>query len=109
MAGLCGLRVTAQVPGAIQPPLLLEHQILVTDGPTMVAPGTLEAAELAQVTGFELTVAKGRPLGTLPLCPAPSAAFNAEGGFKPPPEYTWTPAADEELLERLSRLLDGRN
>jgi len=109
MAGLCGLRVTAQVPGAIQPPLLLEQQALVTDGPTMVAPGTLEPPELAQVTAFELSVVKGRSLGTLPLCPAPSAAFNAEGGFKPPPDYSWTPAADEELLERLNRLFDGRN
>ncbi len=107
MAGLCTLQVSAQVPGAVQPPLLLEQEVLITDGPTMVAPGTLDANDLEQVTGFEVTL-KGKSLGLLPLCPAPSAAFNAEGGFKPPPEYTWSPAAEEEMLERLNRLLDAR-
>jgi hypothetical protein len=107
MAGLCPLRVTAQVPGAVQPPLLLEQEVLVTDGPTMVAPGTLEAADLEQVTGFDLSL-KGRSLCLLPLCPAPAAVFNAEGAFKPPPDYTWSLAADEELNERLSRLLEER-
>jgi hypothetical protein len=107
MAGLCPLRVTAQVPGAVQPPLLLEQDVLITDGPTMVAPRTLDPGELEQVTGFELSL-KGHPLCLLPLCPAPAAAFNAEGAFKPPPDYTWSMAADEELNERLARLLEDR-
>jgi hypothetical protein len=107
MAGLCPLRVAAQVPGAVQPPLLLEQDVLITDGPTMVAPGTLDAADLAQVSGFELTV-KGRSLGSLSLCPAPSAAFTSEGGFKPPHEFTWSAAAEEEMTERLNRLLEGK-
>jgi hypothetical protein len=107
MAGLCRLQVTAQIPGAVQPPLLLEQEVLITDGPTMVAPGTLDAADLNQVSGFELS-AKGQSLGVLSLCPAPTAAFTSEGGFKPPHEFTWSAAAEEEMNERLNRLLEGR-
>jgi hypothetical protein len=106
MAGLCKLRVAAQVPGTMAAPLLLEQEVLVSDGPTPVAPGTLDAADLAQVTGFELTV-RGRQLGVLPLCPAPTAVFTSEGGFRPPQEFTWSSAAEEEMTERLNRLLDG--
>jgi hypothetical protein len=47
-------------------------------------------------------------LHTLSLCPAPTATFNSEGGFKPPPEFTWSTAADEELNDRLSKLIEGR-
>ncbi len=107
MAGLCKLQVTAQVAGAVQPPLLLEQQVLVTDGPCMVAPGTLDAGDLKQVSGFELTV-RGRSLGVLSLCPAPAANFTGEGGFKPAHEFNWTPAAEEEMNERLNRLMENR-
>ena len=108
MAGLCPLRVAAQVPGAVRPPLLLEQEVLITDGPTMVAPGTLDTADLGQVTGFEVSV-KGRMLGVLSLCPAPTAAFTSEGGFKAPHDFTWTAAAEEEMTERLNRLLEGKS
>src|SRR5262245_12126652 len=107
MAGICPVRVHAQVAGA-PPPLLLEQNVLVTDGLTVVAPGTLDAADLKQVNGFEL-LARGQSLGTLALSPAPTATFTAEGGFKPPQDFTWTAAAEEELSERLSRLLEGRD
>ncbi len=107
MAGQCRLQITAQVPGAITPPLLLEQDVLITDGPTMVAPGTLDAADLEQVSGFELSIAR-HSLGVLSLCPAPTATFNNEGGFKPHHEYTWSAAAEEEMNERLNRLLEGR-
>jgi hypothetical protein len=108
MAGLCSLRIAAQVPGAVQPPLLLEQEALITDGPTMIAPGTLDAADLAQVTGFELSI-KGQSLGVLSLSPAPTATFNTEGGFKPPHDFTWSAAAEEEMTERLNRLLEGNS
>jgi hypothetical protein len=108
MAGLVTLRIAAQFPGAVQPPVLLEQQVLITDGPTMVAPGTLDGPDLQQVTGFELSVGS-RSLGLLPLSPAPSATFTTEGGFRPPTEYEWTAAADEEMTERLNRLLDTTN
>jgi hypothetical protein len=107
MAGQCRLQIAAQVPGAVQAPLLLEQDVLITDGPTMVAPGTLEAGDLAQVTGFELTM-NGKPLGVLSMCPAPTATFNTEGGFKPPHDFTWSAAAEEEMNERLNRLLENR-
>jgi hypothetical protein len=97
----------AQVPGAVQPPLLQDKEVLITDGPTMVAPGTLAVADLGQVSGFELSV-RGRTLGVLSLCPAPTAAFTSEGGFKPPHDFSWTAAAEEEMTERLNRLLDGK-
>jgi hypothetical protein len=107
MAGLAALRVRAQVAGAVQPPLLQEQEVLITDGPTVVAPGTLDVADLSQVSAFELSY-KGGMLGVLSLCPAPTANFTNEGGFKTPNEFTWTAAADEELNERLGRLLEGR-
>ncbi len=107
MAGLCPVRVTAQVPGAVQPPLLQEQEVLITDGPAMVVPGTLDATELVQVSGFEISV-RGRPLGVLSLCPAPTAGFTSEGGFKQPHDFTWTVAAEEEMTERLNRLLEGK-
>jgi hypothetical protein len=108
MAGLCRLQVNAQVAGAVQPPLLLEQHVLITDGPTMVAPGTLDTADLHQVSGFELRV-RGRSLGALPLAPAPSATFTSEGGFKPPSDFNWSSAAEDEMNERLNRLLDSRS
>jgi hypothetical protein len=107
MAGLCRLQIRAQVAGTVQPPLLWEQEVLVTDGPTMVAPGTMAIADLSQVSSFELTLG-GQTLGVLSTGPAPSATFNSEGGFQNPEEFPWSPAADEELNERLSRLLGGR-
>ena len=107
MAGLCRLRIHAQVPGGVQSPLLLEHDVLVTDAPVVFAPGLLGAAELGRVGGFELRL-NGRVLGTASLSPVPPAALTAEGGFKPPPDFTWTAAAEEELQERLGRL-GGQN
>jgi hypothetical protein len=106
MAGLCQLQVHAQVPGAVQPPLLLEQSLLVTDGPSLFAPGTVDAADLQQVTTFELRQ-KGEVLGVLSLCPVPTANFTSEGGFKSPTDFAWTATADEELSERLSKLMDG--
>jgi hypothetical protein len=107
MAGLCRLEVLAQIPGAVQAPIVMEQELLLTDGPTPFAPGLLLANELGQVSAFELRHKK-LVLGTLPLCPAPAATFTSEGGFKPAPDFAWSAAADEELNERLSRLLNGR-
>jgi hypothetical protein len=108
MAGICTLEVRAQVPGAVQSQPLLNQQVLITDGPTAVAPGTLEIGDLNQISSFELRL-KQETLGILSLCPAPAASFTTEGGFKPPADFPWSAAADEELTERLNRLLDGRS
>src|SRR5262249_31588943 len=48
------------------------------------------------------------PPACRPLGPPPAPPFNTEGAFKAPPEYTWSLAADEELNERLTRLLEER-
>ena len=107
MAGLCKLQVRALVVGGIQSPLLQEQVVLITDGPTPLAPGTLDVSDLTQVTGFDLRVGT-RSLGILPLAPAPAASFNGEGAFKPAMEYTWSAAADDELNERLARLMNAK-
>jgi hypothetical protein len=107
MAALCPLHVYAHLVGGLQTPQLLEQEILITDGPTPFVPGTLEAKEVEQMTAFELR-AGPRSLGILPLTPAPVASFDAEGGFKPPPEYTWSTAAEDQLQERLAKLLEPR-
>jgi hypothetical protein len=108
MAGVCTLQVRTQVAGSIaHPPLLVEEEVLITDGPTMFAPGTVDISDLGQVNAFELR-SKGGMLTVLSLSPAPIASFTAEGGFKPPHEFPWSPAAEEELTDRLTRLLDGR-
>jgi hypothetical protein len=33
--------------------------------------------------------------------------LTAEGGFKPTPDFAWSSAADDELSERLNRLMNG--
>ena len=106
MAGLCPFQVRAQVNGAVQPPLLHELNVLVTDGPTLVAPGTLPMSDLQQVTGFELRL-KDQVLGTVMLSPAPAAKFTSEGGFQAPEDFVWTSAAEDELTLRLNKLLAG--
>lgn len=105
MAGLVNFQVTAQVNGAVQPPMLVEQATLVSDGPTPVAPGMLEALELGQIIAFELRHKK-RLLGSLPMSPVPVATLNAEGGFKPPTDFLWNSVAEEDLLERLTKLMD---
>jgi hypothetical protein len=104
MAGLAEFEIGVQVPGIEHPPTVLEQSVLVTDGPTPVAPGLIPMSELKHASAFELRV-KGRVLGVLPLSPVPSATFTAEGGYRAPPEFTWTAAAEDELSERLARLM----
>ncbi len=88
-----------------EPPLARAGTLLVTDGPSVFAPGLFDAADLAHRTGFDLRT-KSHTLGTLSLHPVPSAAFDAEGAFQPPPDFAWTPTAEEELAERLAKLME---
>jgi hypothetical protein len=106
MAGVCKLQAHVQVAGAVQPPLLLEQEVLITDGPHPFAPGTLDASDLDRVSGFELRL-RSRSLGVLPLAPAPTAGFTSEGSFKPAADFTWSAAAEDQLNDRLTRLMDG--
>lgn len=105
MAGIIHLQIVAEVPGAVQSPATTDQTVLITDGPTLVAPPLLDAADLAQMTAFELRH-KTRTLGSLPLSPVPLAQLTGEGGYKPPSEFVWSNVAEEELLERLTRLMD---
>jgi hypothetical protein len=105
VAGLVHFDIVAQVPGAVQAPSVLQQSVLITDAPTPVAPGMLDVSELGQVTAFELR-RHGKTIGTLALSPVPSATLTSEGGFKPPPEFLWSNVAEDELLDRLSRLMD---
>ena len=104
MAGLCTLQTRAQVTHAPEP-RMEEQEVLVTDGPVVVAPGTLAAADLDRVSAFELKL-KGDSLGLLPLTPVPPALFTSEGGFKPVNDFSWSTSADEELNDRLARLIE---
>ena len=71
-----------------------------------ILPGTLDIREVEQMTAFELR-AGTRSLGLLPLTAAPVAAFNAEGGFKALPDYGWSSAAEDQLQEKLAKLLSN--
>ena len=105
-AGVLTLQVVAVVPGG-KPPLVLEQTVLVTDGPTVFAPGLLDVSELGAYTGFELRH-REKVLGVLSVSPVPTAVFNSEGAFKPPPDFAWTQPAEDELAERLAKLMgDG--
>jgi hypothetical protein len=106
MAGICTLQTRAQVTDSAQAPQLEEQEVLVTDGPAVVAPGTLGAADLAHVAAFELKI-KSESLGILPMHPVPAATFTGEGGFKPATDFCWSVSAEDELNERLARLIDG--
>jgi hypothetical protein len=104
--GLCRLSFYAISTGDQTPSLLTSHDVLVTDAPTLFAPGMLAMTDLARVGGFELRL-NGRLIGTASLSPVPPAVLTAEGGFKPPPDFTWSAAAEDELLDRLRRLGNG--
>ena len=107
MAGWIDLRAVAQTTGSSQhPPLELAGSVLVTDGPSPFAPGMLDEAMIRGITTFELRY-RMQLLGVASMNPVPTAAFNAEGGFKPPPEFSWSPTADEELAQKLSKLMRG--
>jgi len=107
VAGLCTLQVRARMRGNLQSPLLAEQELLVTDGPTPLVTGTIDRHDLEHVDSFEVRIKGKEALGILPLVPAPTAEFSAEGGFTPPSEFVWSAAAEEQLNERLSKLLEG--
>lgn len=104
MAGWCTLRVLALVKGAVLAPLLQEQDVLITDGPLPFAPGTVDAAELEQLEGFELRSPAGK-LGQISLSPVPAGSFTSEGSFKPALDFVWTSAAEDQLSRRLRKLI----
>ena len=103
-AGLVELDVAAMPSGAGTGNVVFRQTVLITDGPTVFAPGLMEVSSLSGLAGFELRH-KSSVLGSVSVRPVPSAAFDGEGGFKPPPDFTWSNGADDELGERLSKLM----
>ena len=104
MAAIAQFNLIQQAPG-VEPFLHKTSQsVLITDGPTPVVSELVSIEDLKRVSAFELQIAN-RTLGVLPLSPVPTATVTSEGGFKPPPEFTWTTTAEDELSERLARLM----
>lgn len=80
-------------------------QALVTDGPTVIAPGTLPVSETLDC--FELSCG-GRSLGKLPVSAVPMATFTGEGGIAAGrDDFAWSPEAEEQLQQKLGQLLGG--
>jgi hypothetical protein len=104
VAATCNLGVRVQVGGGLQAPTIAEKSLLITDGPTPFVPGTLPTADLKHAAGFELCVGM-RSLGCLALTAMPVARFDSEGGFQAPPAFLWSPAAEDQLQEKLAQLL----
>ncbi|WP_439632056.1 hypothetical protein [Gemmata sp.] len=102
-AGVCRFAVFAVLPAAAQAVQLLEEDVVVTDAPTVFAPGLVESVDLLRISAFELRL-NGRVLGTVALSPVPHATLTAEGGFKPPQDFEWSAAAEDDLMKRLGRL-----
>lgn len=104
MAGWCTLQARAHMKDG-SPALVLEEQrCLITDGPFPFVPGTVDVADLEHIKHFELRCGRA-VLGTLPLVPVPTAAFTSEGGFLAPDNFEWSPTAEDQLQERLGKLL----
>ncbi len=83
-----------------------EHQVFLCDGPTPVVPALLGTEEIDRIQYFTLEGPKGE-LGILPLGATPRAKFTSEGGIKEAFDFTWSQSAENELEERLRKLLQG--
>ncbi|MBY0457247.1 MAG: hypothetical protein K2V38_07920, partial [Gemmataceae bacterium] len=102
-AGVCWFEVSGFASNGSEPVVWYAADAVVTDGPTVFAPKLFDVSELARVSGFELRL-NDRVLGVASLRPVPAARLTGEGGFIPPPEFTWSAAADDELNDRLRKL-----
>ncbi|MGL4421283.1 MAG: hypothetical protein ACRCZF_11500, partial [Gemmataceae bacterium] len=106
-AGAAG-RITLRIAGLgkADPPYAETTTLFVCDAPSIITPGLLPFAAWTGLTGFELFQGRQR-LARFSRTPVPQASFNAEGGFVAAAEFTWTSAAEEELSDRLKKLLEG--
>jgi hypothetical protein len=105
MAGLAPFTLRALIDET-PTTLAIEEDVLITDGPTPIMLGSVPAGDAPKITQFTLSCGDAN-LGNLPLVPAPKADFNAEGGFAGFDDFLWSAAAEEQLNERLGKLLDG--
>jgi len=104
VAALCALDVRVQFCDPNSRPVLANQDMLVTDKPSLFVPDLTAVADFRQVRTFEL-LSKGQLLGVLPLRPTPAAAFTSEGGFRSAGDFDWTPFSEEELFDRLEKLM----
>jgi hypothetical protein len=104
LAAICSLEVRVQFREPERPPLYLHQDVLVTDGPSLCIPATVSMDNLQEICSFELLCGE-EVLAVLPVRPTPVASFTTEGGFKGLEEYDWTPFTEEELVDRLQRLM----
>lgn len=81
-----------------------QENFLLREGPNPFVPGTVSAEDVVHGERFELWSGK-RCLGKLSLRVAPQSKFTAEGAFEPVSDFTWSPAAESQLQERLNTLL----
>jgi hypothetical protein len=105
MAAVCPLEVRVQFRDATRPPLVLRQELVVLDGPSLCAPTGPGMDDHQDIRAFEL-FSEGRLLGTLSLSLTPVASFTPEGGFRASEDYPWTPLNEEEMLERLQKLME---
>jgi hypothetical protein len=112
MAGLCALDVRVQFRDPNRRPLICKQHMLLTDRPSLLVPlfekegGALSVVpDFQQIRSFEL-LSKGEILGTLSVSPTPVAVFTTEGGFRASADFDWTPFTEEELFDRLEKLME---
>ncbi len=104
-AGLCRLEVCTRVRSPAAPPAPSRLRLLVAGTPTAVLPPALTPEVFLGVEAFELRC-RGRGLGTLEAgVRRPAAQFTSEGGFHGTEEFAWSAAAEQELAQRLEKLL----
>jgi hypothetical protein len=105
VAGLCTLELRTRFIAPDRPGEVLRQEVLVSDGPSLFVPPLRSVEEFEQVASFDL-YARGELLGSLAGCRRPVVHFTTEGGFREPADFDWTPVAEQELAERLRRLMD---
>jgi hypothetical protein len=106
LAARCPVEVRVHYKDGARRAGFLEKDLLVTDVPALLVPAPLTADDRQRIHAFEL-VSNGQLVGVVPVCPAPIATFTSEGGFLAPTDYPWTVAAEGELDEHLSRLMEA--
>jgi hypothetical protein len=106
MAGLCALEVRVQFRDPNYRPQAIKDEIMATDRPSLFVPDLTPIADLQQVRSYEL-FSKGQFLGALQVSPTPAAAFTGEGGFRAAADFDWTPFNEDELFDRLEKLMEA--
>jgi hypothetical protein len=104
MAALCPIEVRVLFRDTERAPVHVQQNVLVTDGPSLCLPASVSIDNLQEICSFEL-LCGGEVLAVLPVRPTPVATFTTEGSFRGSEEYEWTPFTEEELVDRLQRLM----